>query len=219
MSLCIFFTYKYLTVKFIYFEKATKFCEISTVDLTVTTQDKSKVVKSQKFCVLLTKPQLYKKNPTVTLYNKSWLICNLKLILFGCVMANNKINCCLGNIEINIWIRYKIRYKIHRNQTRRTQNTQDTRSRWGPSDSEEQITTLAFGRSQIISTFGFLFWFYHFREIKTKLNNKLYISNEIHIVRGPWGQNRLRILLNETKSTGSNWWSGVSMRSTRSTLR
>ena len=30
-------------LKFIYFEKATKFCEISTVDLTVTTQDKYKV--------------------------------------------------------------------------------------------------------------------------------------------------------------------------------
>ena len=30
-------------VTFIYFEKATKFCEISTLDLTVTTQDKSKV--------------------------------------------------------------------------------------------------------------------------------------------------------------------------------
>ena len=38
-------------VKFIYSEKATKFCEISTVDLTVTTQDKSKVVISQNFCV------------------------------------------------------------------------------------------------------------------------------------------------------------------------
>ena len=36
-------------VKFIYSEKATKFCEISTVDLTVTTQDKSKVEISQKF--------------------------------------------------------------------------------------------------------------------------------------------------------------------------
>ena len=36
-------------LKFIYSEKATKFCEISTVDLTVTTQDKSKVEISQKF--------------------------------------------------------------------------------------------------------------------------------------------------------------------------
>ena len=36
-------------VKFIYFEKATKSCEISTVDLTVTTQDKSKVEISQNF--------------------------------------------------------------------------------------------------------------------------------------------------------------------------
>ena len=40
-------------------EKATKFCEISTVDLTGTTQDKSKVVILQKFCGILTKPQLY----------------------------------------------------------------------------------------------------------------------------------------------------------------
>ena len=46
-------------VKFIYFEKATKFCKISTVDLTVTEQNISKVVISQTFCVLLTKPQLY----------------------------------------------------------------------------------------------------------------------------------------------------------------
>ena len=44
-------------VKFIYFEKATKFCEIVTVDLTI--KNKSKVVISQNFCVLLTKPQLY----------------------------------------------------------------------------------------------------------------------------------------------------------------
>ena len=36
-------------VKFIYSEKATKFCEISTVDLTVTTQDKSTVEIWQKF--------------------------------------------------------------------------------------------------------------------------------------------------------------------------
>ena len=46
-------------VKFIYSEKATQFCEISTVDLTITTQDKSKLVISQNFCVLLIKPQLY----------------------------------------------------------------------------------------------------------------------------------------------------------------
>ena len=36
-------------VKFIYSEKATKFCEISTVDLTGTTQDKSTVEISQNF--------------------------------------------------------------------------------------------------------------------------------------------------------------------------
>ena len=36
-------------LKFIYSEKATKFCEISTVDLTVTIQDKSTVEISQKF--------------------------------------------------------------------------------------------------------------------------------------------------------------------------
>ena len=38
-----------LLVKFIYSEKATKVCEISTVDLTVTTKDKSTVEISQKF--------------------------------------------------------------------------------------------------------------------------------------------------------------------------
>ena len=37
-----------LTLKFIYSEKATKFCEISTVDLTITTWDKSMVEISQK---------------------------------------------------------------------------------------------------------------------------------------------------------------------------
>ena len=36
-------------VKFIYSEKATKFCEISTEDLTVTTFNKSMVEISQKF--------------------------------------------------------------------------------------------------------------------------------------------------------------------------
>ena len=38
-----------LQVKFIYSEKARKFCEISTVDLTVTTEDKFKVEISQNF--------------------------------------------------------------------------------------------------------------------------------------------------------------------------
>ena len=38
-----------LWVKFIYSEKATKFCKISTVDLTVTTQDKSTLEISQNF--------------------------------------------------------------------------------------------------------------------------------------------------------------------------
>ena len=44
---------KYITlkakVKFIYSEQATKFCKISTVDLTVTTEDKSTVEILQKF--------------------------------------------------------------------------------------------------------------------------------------------------------------------------
>ena len=37
------------SVKFIYSEKATKFCEISTVDWSVTTSDKSTVEILQKF--------------------------------------------------------------------------------------------------------------------------------------------------------------------------
>ena len=36
-------------IKFIYSEKATKFCKISNVDLIVTTLNKSKVEISQKF--------------------------------------------------------------------------------------------------------------------------------------------------------------------------
>ena len=35
--------------KFMYSEKATKFCEISTLDLTITTKDKSTVEISQNF--------------------------------------------------------------------------------------------------------------------------------------------------------------------------
>ena len=40
---------KKILLKFIYSEKATKFCEISTVDLTVTTQGKSTMEISQNF--------------------------------------------------------------------------------------------------------------------------------------------------------------------------
>jgi hypothetical protein len=40
-------------LKFIYSEKVTKFCEISNVDLTVTTRDKSMVEISQKFVAFL----------------------------------------------------------------------------------------------------------------------------------------------------------------------
>ena len=39
-------------MKYIYSEKATKFCKISTVDLTVTTSDKFKVKISQNFVAL-----------------------------------------------------------------------------------------------------------------------------------------------------------------------
>ena len=38
-----------IELKFIYSEKATKFCEISTVDFTGTTQDKSTVEILEKF--------------------------------------------------------------------------------------------------------------------------------------------------------------------------
>ena len=41
--------FKYNYIKFIYSEKATKFCEISTIDLTGTTQDKSTVAILQNF--------------------------------------------------------------------------------------------------------------------------------------------------------------------------
>ena len=43
------FLFRQLSIKFIYAEKATRFCEISTVDLTVTTKDKSMVEISQNF--------------------------------------------------------------------------------------------------------------------------------------------------------------------------
>ena len=44
---------QFTLVKFIYSEKATKFWEISTADLTVTTQDKSTVEISQKILAFL----------------------------------------------------------------------------------------------------------------------------------------------------------------------
>ena len=45
--------YSWIIIKFVYFEKATKFCKFSTVDLTVTTLDKSKVNISQKILAFL----------------------------------------------------------------------------------------------------------------------------------------------------------------------
>ena len=39
-------------IKFIYSEKATKFCEITTIDLIIITYDKSTVEISQKFVAL-----------------------------------------------------------------------------------------------------------------------------------------------------------------------
>ena len=50
-------------VKFIYSEKATKFCEISTLPLTGTTEDKSKEETGDfaKFCDLLRIYELYKR--------------------------------------------------------------------------------------------------------------------------------------------------------------
>ena len=47
------FSFPHVLLKFIYSEKATK------LDLTCTKQDKCKVVIFQKFCGILTKPQLY----------------------------------------------------------------------------------------------------------------------------------------------------------------
>ena len=41
-----------MSLKFLYSEKATKFCEISTLHLTGTTKDESKVEVSQNFVAL-----------------------------------------------------------------------------------------------------------------------------------------------------------------------
>ena len=54
------------TDKIIYSEKATKFCEISTVNLTVTTLDKSTVEISQKFVAFSEYMNFIKKNQTQT---------------------------------------------------------------------------------------------------------------------------------------------------------
>ena len=49
MSEIFFELCKFGQLKFIYSEKATKFCEISTLDLTVTTKNKFTLEISQKF--------------------------------------------------------------------------------------------------------------------------------------------------------------------------
>ena len=54
-----------LNLKFIYSEKATKFCEISTVDLTVTTYTEQIYGEDfTKFCGLLKIFELYQKTPS-----------------------------------------------------------------------------------------------------------------------------------------------------------
>ena len=71
----------HLPVKFIYFEKATSFCEISTFILSVRTVDKSKEEISQKmirpFCGLLRIYELYLSDTCQCIaqhMNKVWLI-------------------------------------------------------------------------------------------------------------------------------------------------
>ena len=69
-------------IKFIYSEKATKFCEISTVDLTVTTQDKTMEI-SQKF-VAFTEYMNFKVFHLVhvmTLLNKLRLMLSCSIVL------------------------------------------------------------------------------------------------------------------------------------------
>ena len=60
--------WKKFILKFTYSEKATKFCEISTVDLTVITLDKSMVEISQKFVAFSEYMSLntqYMRNPDI----------------------------------------------------------------------------------------------------------------------------------------------------------
>ena len=54
--------YLSLSLKFIYSEKATKFCKISTVDLTGTIKDKSTVEISQNFVAFLEYINFIKNN-------------------------------------------------------------------------------------------------------------------------------------------------------------
>ena len=55
-------------IKFVYSEKATKFCEISTVDLTVTTYNKSLVEILQKFVAFSEYTMNFKFTLSITLH-------------------------------------------------------------------------------------------------------------------------------------------------------
>ena len=59
-------------IKFVYSEKATKFCEIFTLILTGTTQDKNKVKISQNF-VAFSEYRNFKKLLIVASALQSWL--------------------------------------------------------------------------------------------------------------------------------------------------
>ena len=89
-----------IQVKFIYSEKATKFCEIFTLLLTGTTQDKSKVKISENF-VAFSEYVNFKKNQSTFEWT---LVClKLRLFLFGCNEHNCKIlpSYCLSQQTIN----------------------------------------------------------------------------------------------------------------------
>ena len=78
---------------FMYFEKATQFCEISTVDLTGTTQDKSTVEISQNF-VAISKYMNFTKVSKGSFFQKvlmhlsfpqthePFILLNLKILIF-----------------------------------------------------------------------------------------------------------------------------------------
>ena len=91
-----------ILIKFIYFEKATKFCEISTVDLTITTQDKSKLEISQNFVAFskymnfnttaeISKSFLKITRPILILHKLNTIQCDDKSIFGESVLLKNSI--------------------------------------------------------------------------------------------------------------------------------
>ena len=98
-SMQFFVISRVLALKFRYFEKATEFCEISTLDLIVCIKRQIQSGDFAKFCGLLTKPQLYYVK---FLSNSDDLMKNL----FSKAMAIHGFSSTKKNTELQVKFRY-----------------------------------------------------------------------------------------------------------------